>query len=200
MSYRQLLTEKQAELKILTEQKEEADALVVTLAVELEELAEAREVMNNIMLATQVSISDYIESIVATALQAVLGDEYGFKIEYSIKRDQSEAQPYITRNGELYHPRDDCAGGGQDIAAFGLRVACWALDDNQTQKVLVLDEPGTAVSVDMMPKFGEMLKATSELLDLQVIMISHDPVLIESADRAFEVTIKDDVSSVEIVG
>jgi len=199
MNYRQLLTDKQAELRVITEEKRVADIEIGTLTLAIEELKEATEVMNNIMLATQISISAYVEGIVATALQAVLGDEYGFKIQYEIKRNQSEAYLFITRNGEMYNPKDECAGGGQDIAAFGLRVACWALDDKQTQRVLILDEPGTCVSVDMMPKFGEMLKATSELLDLQVIMISHDPVLIESADRAFQVTMKDDISTVEVI-
>lgn len=198
--YRQLLTKKQAELDLLTEQKAKCDELKSRLRSQIQELTEARDVVNTVQLATQVTISEFIEELVTLALKSVFGDEYGFKVQYEIKRNKSEATLYIEKNGELFEPEDACGGGVTQVAGFGLRVALFALADPKPQSVLILDEPEKCISSgECIQAFGQMLKKISELLEVQVIMVSHDPVLIESADKAFHVTQVDGVSKVEVL-
>ena len=197
MDYREYLTTHKANLTLLTKQKETAELNVETLVEDLKYLEESRTTMNNVQLATQITLSEYIESVVAKALQVVFGDSFGFKVEYSIKRNQSEARLYIVEQGELFDPNDECGVGALDVAGTALRMALWVLPDERTQNVMILDEPGTAVSKDLLPKFGQMLKECSELLQLQIIMISHDDVLIDVADKAFRVTKNGKISYVE---
>jgi DNA repair exonuclease SbcCD ATPase subunit len=198
--YRKLLNDRKASRNhwLVLEKKLAADRTV--LDKEITEHTEAREIMNAVQLATQVTIKDFIEEIVSLGLKSVFGNQYGFKIEYEVKRSRSEATLYVTKNGQPYDAEASCGGGILDVAAFGLRVALFALANPKPESVLVLDEPGKWVSRgDLVGKFGQMLKEVSKMMGIQIIMISHDPALIESADRAFKVSQANGASVVELV-
>jgi len=71
--------------------------------------------------------------------------------------------------------------------ALGLRMALWSLREPRSVSTFVLDEPGTSVSESLRPKFGEMLKKLSQMLGIQMLIISHDSALIDVADKTFNV-------------
>lgn len=197
--YRNILDQQKGQRDLLIKQKADMELHLQDISIRLEGLMEAREVVNNVMLATQVVIKDFIEEVVSLGLKTVFGDEYGFKVDYEIKRNKSEARLLVTKGGEELDPKDECGGGVVDIATVGLRMACWALAEEKPEPVLVLDEPGKFISRDLMEKFGIMLKEASELLGLQVLMVSHDATLIEQSDRAFQVTQTNGISNVEMI-
>ena len=79
---------------------------------------------------------------------------------------------------------EDAAGGGVvDVVCFALRVVAWSL--SQTSPVLILDEPFKWVSMGLRPICGQLLRGISDRLGLQIIMVTHDPELVEQADRIF---------------
>jgi len=196
--YEQILTEHQAERDLLVQQKSDSDKRAIEMSQEIVELEEARVVVNSVLQATQITISDYIESVVSTLLQVVFGDSFAFKVVYELKRNQSEAHLYILEDGEMYEPKGECGIGALDVAAIGLRLGLWALRGDLTRKTFFLDEPAKCLSKDMLSKFGEVLKKCSEMLKVQLIVISHDPALIEAADKAFRVSKRNGISEVEV--
>ena len=200
-NYRQQLIQLKTTHELLIKQKTDASAMLVTLAASIATLAQARDVVNAVQMATQISISGFIEEVVSLCLQTVLGANYGFKINYKIQRGKSEAELLILKDGEAFDAETSCGGGVVDIVAFALRVALYALADPKPEGVIFLDEPARMVSKDgeHARRFGEMLKKVSELLNLQFIVISHEPLLIEMAGRSFRVLQRDGISSVAVL-
>lgn len=197
-NYRNLLNEKKAARDLLAIQEADLSKKSKEYTDQIKSLTEARQVMNDVQLATQVTIKDFIEEIVSLGLKTVFGDKYGFSIQYEVKRNKSEAQLFITKDGEKFDAGDSCGGGVIDVAAFGLRVALFALADPKPEGVLLLDEPGKWVSKgDLVQKFGLMLKEVSKMMGMQIIMVSHDPALIDTADRAFRITQVNGISNAE---
>ena len=172
-----------------------ASSLVV-LEAQVVDIKEARDIVNSVILLTQEGVKEFIEEVVSLALKTVYGNEMGFSLDYQIKRNQWEAQSYITFGVEKIEPRD-CAGGVLDVAAFGTRLALWAIRGQGESSVFILDEPFKFVSPDLQPRVAEMLQSLSELLKVQLIMVSHDDTLISAADVAYRVVQRGGVSSTE---
>ncbi len=117
-----------------------------------------------------------ISLIVSRCLTAVFDDPYDFKIEFKRKRNRTDAQLTLYKDGLDYPDPSDATGGGVvDIASFGLRLASLVLSRPHLRKVLIIDEPFKMVSADLRERVSRMLEMISEELDVQIIMITHDP-------------------------
>ena len=135
---------------------------------------------------TQREIADTLSVIITSALKSVFPDDYECIIEFGTKRNQTEAKIIFTKNGEIIEDPINAVGGGViDIASFAARVAFIFLSG--ARKVLIADEPFKAVSSDLREKIPEMLKLLSDKLDMQFIIVSHLPELIEGADKVVEI-------------
>lgn len=167
-----------------------------------EDTTAARDVVNAVLVLTQGTVKGFIEEIVTLALSAVYGGEYRFRLDYSVRRNQTEAKPVVLKISEdeedEFDPRDELGGGVVDVISLGLRLAAWAMGQEGSVPVFVLDEPAKFVSPDRLQRVAEMLGEVSRVLGLQIIMVSHDEALIDYADRAFRVTQTDGISRVEV--
>jgi len=200
VNYRERLIQDKAKRDLLIQQKREKSQRIDQLTTDIEELKEARNIINAAQMMSQVTVSEFIEEVVTLALQSVLGPQYGFKVEYELKRGKSEASLYIVKNGELLQAEDDCGGAVADVASLGLRASCWALSDPKPAPVLLVDEPGRFLHLgERMQKFGELLRQLNEMLGLQIIMITHEPTLVETADKAFSISQSNGISQVEVL-
>lgn len=151
-------------------------------------LEEALLILQQVGMKTQQELEFQISEIVSLALSSVFDDPYEFKIEFVPRRGKTEADLYFLRDGEKYFPLDDNGGGTVDVASFALRVALWNLSRPKTRNVLILDEPFKFLSSEHLSRASEMLKMISERLKIQIIMVTHIPELIDSADKVFTVT------------
>ena len=159
-------------------------------------LAIAREVG----LKTQQELEFQISEIVTLALAAIpFKEPYSMGVEFVERRGKIECDLTFVRDGYEMDPLDSTGGGACDIAAFALRVASWSMQRPRTRAVLLLDEPFKNLSADLMPYAGEMMKEMSEKLNLQIIMVTHEEGLKEAADKMFDVSIKNRVSTVKEV-
>ena len=156
----------------------------------------AQVVIRTVAQATQQELEYHISDVVSLALGAVFNDPYELKLDFVIRRGKTEADINFSRKDELIRPLFSSGGGPVDVASFALRVALWGLSQPRTRNTLILDEPFKWLSVDLQPKAGEMIKRISNKLGLQIIMISHVPDLIESADKVFNVELKSGISYV----
>jgi len=143
---------------------------------------------------TQEQLVFHINNVVNAALNTVFPDKYSFKLVFEIKRNKTEARlVFFNNDGYEINPMQASGGGVVDIASFALRVAAWSL--GKSRNVLFLDEPMKWLSKNLQPKAGEILKEMAETLNLQIIMGTHIPELIEVADAIYHVSLNNGVST-----
>jgi len=146
---------------------------------------------------TQNTLRYHIEDLVQSALDSCFPDMYDFLVDFVIKRGKTEADMYLLDNlngKQKVKPTESNGGGLVDLVAFSLRLVSWSL--SQTAPIILLDEPFKWLSVDLRPLAGEMMRALSEKLGLQIIMVTHDEAMIDISDRVFKVTKRKGVSNV----
>ena len=79
-------------------------------------------------------------------------------------------------------------GGVIDIASFALRIALWSISSPRPMNTLIFDEPFRFLSRELQPRAGIMLQEICKKLGLQIILVTHNPSLIDSADKIFRVS------------
>lgn len=141
--------------------KEELDIAVKTQAL----IQEAAQI-------TLSSISIKIDSIVTKVLQTVFSRPYTFHLEFRILYGKLATDMYLERDGKRYDPKIDNGDGTVDIIALALRVAVICLDKRNLRRILILDEPCGALSVNFQEYLGRMLEYFSKNLNFQIFMIA----------------------------
>lgn len=165
----------------------------VLTATENLELARVKE--KNLQLATvliqevaketQDKLKFHIEDMVQSAIDAVFPETYKFCLTFEPKRGRTEVSIYLEKDGTQIFPMDATGGGVVDVVSFALRVVSWSI--SSTSNTLFLDEPMKWVSQGLRPRCAELLRALSDKLDLQIIMVTHDEELVAEADAVFVV-------------
>jgi len=161
---------------------------VIAIAKEkkyIEQLELCKAILIKVGEDTQKELKKYIEETTTMALQTVYGDDYEFLIEFDYtKRDQIEIRFFIKHLGIKLEPRKDTCGGGViDVCSFALRMICLTLEEPDVAAVLILDEPFKNVSAKYVPLVGQTIVDIADLLNLQIIMVTHIEGFIETANN-----------------
>jgi DNA repair exonuclease SbcCD ATPase subunit len=172
--------------RYLKKQIAEEDARAEELRVQYDNLLKAREIVTAVSKKMHQQLEARITNIVSLALSAVFPDPYEFQLRFVERRNQTEADFLLLKDGEVSNIIDSVGGGVLDVVAFALRVA--ALSLVKGQRLIVLDEPFKHLSPGLQPKASEMMRQLSENLGVQFIMVSHADNIIDSADRTFVVS------------
>lgn len=151
----------------------------------LENCQKVRAYIQVVAETTQKQIEYHISNLVTMALAAVFPDPYEFILEFTQRRNKTEADLIFRKDGNDGDPVAIAGGGALDVASFALRAATWAL--KPSRKTLLLDEPGKFISRDLQSKFSEMLKMISDKLGIQLIIVSHIPEITDCADKVFNI-------------
>lgn len=192
------LAEHLALIGLLNSRKTELESRLLSLRNAGNDMLAALDVMNAVSILCQDQFKGVVEGIVTDAIKFIYGDDYSFEMESEIKRNQPEIHFYVVIGGHRYSIKNDDIGGGVvDVVAFALRVTLWALQDQQTDNVMVLDEPLKNVDSDRLVLVGYMVKKLSQDLNLQFIMVTHETQLAEAADASWLVVKSKNVSVVE---
>jgi DNA repair exonuclease SbcCD ATPase subunit len=88
-------------------------------------------------------------------------------------------------------------GGMSDTISVPLRLMV-LLGSKQTDRVCVLDECWKHMDLERIELVGKFLRLLTDKLGMQIIMCSHHERLRDFAERTYEVTESDGVSSVEV--
>ena len=185
--YNDWFTGKQAERDLHKKALAKLEQQIESATARTADLESARDVCNAVLLLTQTKVKGLVEDVVTLALSTVFGDDYGFELEYQLKRGQSEAVPWILKGGERYSPREEVGGGVLDITSLAMRLALWSLTTPRPAPLFVLDEPAGNLSRDLGEAFGRMLKEVSDKLGIQILIVTHNSDIIGLADKAYEV-------------
>jgi len=152
----------------------------------LELAQKTQKLMQECGFATLSSISIKISKIVTSALKSIFPDPYEFSLEFDIKYGKLAASMVLFRDGKVFYPVDDNGDGVLDIIALALRTAMLCLDKRKLRRVMILDEPCGALSVDMQPLAGKLLKHLHETLAIQFIIVgAHGNAYMDYADKIF---------------
>ncbi len=143
---------------------------------------------------------EQIEMLVTNTLRSVFGPEYTFKIELTEKAGRPEAEFYVTSNygGEqlMTRPQDSRGGGVVDVVSLGLRIAMLETHRPRLEGALILDEPAKHVSDEYIAPTASFLKMVSDFFGRQVIMVTHNAHLAETASAAYQVRLQEERSVV----
>ena len=188
-----LLQDKEAREKRLVEVRDSAECLERVRLLLQEAASHAREQGRR-----------QVEFMVTQALQFVFGGDLDFKVVIEDKRDRPEAEFYVCSNygGDLRvetAPQDARGGGVVDVISLALRLALLQAFRPPVGGPVILDEPAKHVSEEFSPQVAQFLKSFSQSLGRQVIMVSHNQHLADSADVAYLVEMSQGRSSVRRV-
>ena len=182
-------------------QRQQVEKSLSDLQVQLKEKGrslrqheQAKEIIRTVGQKTQEQIQFHIEDIVSMALDAVLVNPYKFAVEFVQRRNKTECDLYFVRDGNKIDPITASGVGAVDVASFALRIASWSMMVPHTRNTIILDEPFRYLSENYQEQASLMLKELSQKLGLQFIIVTHEQVLTEYADKTFTVQIKKGVS------
>jgi len=148
-------------------------------------LNSARVVVQEVAQQTQANLEYYIAELASIALDSVFPENLAFKANIIVKRNQTELEFLLLEEGKEMSPTDN-SGGAADVIALSLRVMGWSLAPNRP--ILFLDEPCKYVSPDLQEKLSLMIKKISEIMNIQIIMVSHADDINMAADKTFIAT------------
>lgn len=161
---------------------------------------QAREIIREVGLLTQQQLQYHISDISSLALEAIFGEEaYQLKVNFVERRNKTECDLLFVRNEKEIDPLASSGGGAVDVAAFALRVASWSMQHPHTRNTIILDEPLRFLDSKRQEKASQMIKQLAEQLNIQFIIVTHEEVLTEYADKIFKVGIEEGVSYVEVL-
>ena len=145
----------------------------------------ARVLIREIGFKTQEQLQYHISDITSLALSAVFEDPYELKVAFVQRRDKMECDLTFTRAGVELDPLNSSGYGAVDVASLALRVASWSMQRPRRRNTIILDEPLKYLSEDMQVFAGKMIKELSDKLGIQFIIVTHEPLLADFADRTF---------------
>lgn len=130
-----------------------------------------------------------IETIITDTIQATFPDrKFEFKLIFEQKRGKVECRPVVLENGKEQNPEDDMGGSMLDIISLAFRIVLWKMERPKRRNTIIFDEPfkwlGKGEKLEMA---GRMLQELSHRMQLQIILITHEPMLMEFADKSFHV-------------
>lgn len=159
-------------------------------------LEQAREIVKEVGLQTQRELQFHISDITTLALESVFDEEaYQLKVEFLQRRNKTECDlTFVKGNNEL-EPMESSGYGAVDVASFALRVVSWSIQFPRTRNVIVLDEPLRFLSNDRQEFASKMIKELSDRLGIQFIIVTHEDILTQYADKVFQVSKKKNKSS-----
>lgn len=159
---------------------------------------EALEIIRTVGLQTQQQLQYRISGITSLALESIFDNPYQLKAEFVQRRNKTECDLFFTRGDMICNPLDSSGGGPTLIGAIALRIASWSMQNPRSRNTLILDEPfhflhgkdptKETLEDNLLAKASQLLSQISKQLNLQIIVVSHSPELIEFADKVFMVS------------
>jgi DNA repair exonuclease SbcCD ATPase subunit len=169
--------------------EKEVEKLTIQVRDEEESLVAAGKLRNIFITAAnkaQQEVSGAIETVVTTALQAVFGIGYQFRINFVNRRGSTEADMVMVKGVNEVDPLDNSGLGAANIIAVALRAAFIALDGT-TARFMSLDEPTAALMVKKQALAGGVLRTLCDKLGFQILLTTHSAELAECADVVYYV-------------
>jgi len=174
---------------VLTRGKE-IQVEVKELTETINDLERVTSLLNSLGEDRQLQAQQTIEELVTRGLQTIFDDSLSFHIVQSVKGKTANVD-FIVRttldDSIIETPVMDARGGG--LAAtigFLLRVVVMLLKHGpRQQNVMILDETFAHVSDEYLEALCEFIREIVDKTDIQVLMVTHQPLFAEYADKVY---------------
>lgn len=141
---------------------------------EVADVQQAQILFQKAAAIIQKEVHQKISTLVTRCMTAIFEEDFEFLINFEQKRGKTEAELVIKKHGNEEDPLFG-SGGELDVASFALRLSALLLQQPPLRRILILDEPFRCVDTAKRPRLRKLLEALSSELDIQIIMITHDP-------------------------
>jgi len=165
------LIELQGMKKQLSSNISQLESDCATLDQEGVDIQKALLIAQDVAQKTQDQLTIRLSSLVEECIQSIFGGEFGFRVEFETKRNQTEAKLVLIENGVEFTDLPNQVGGGLcDIVSLALRLGCFLIDCKERRPTILLDEPCSNLRM-YVDKFYELIDRLSEELEIQFIII-----------------------------
>lgn len=185
------IEDKKSKRQLLTQQISQKNLLIQEKTVHCDNLTKARWILSEVAKQTQTKFKEYVENLVTMAIRAVYEDRsIRFLLDFEINRNKSEALMRVQEGTkEPYTPEDEMGGGIIDMIGMALRIVLWSIESPRSRNVIIADEPMKNLGHGkLLTRAGNILKEISHKLGFQLILVTHEPELVQIADKAWRVT------------
>lgn len=183
---------------------EEVESRVYFLEGEVELLERVADLFRALIDKEVIENAKTAQDLLTEGLQAVFDDiDLSVRAEVDISRGKVSVD-LITVQEEADGTRteglamDSCGGSVTTVESVLLRLV--VLSRRGLRPLLLLDESLAAVAEDYVPRFGVFLRTLSERMGVDILAVSHNPALVETANRAYRIKKKDGAAQFKLVG
>lgn len=171
------LDEHVAEIEVLEGEEKVADLILALFRTMIDQ-----EVQEGVLA---------VEKLQSEGLQAVFDDMDLFvRAEVDVKRGQVSVELLTMQeqpDGSLTEGSSLDAFGGSVASVQSVLMRVIVMMRRNMRPLLLLDESLGAVAENYVPAIGAFLAKLAERLDLDILAVTHNPVLVEAANRAYRI-------------
>ncbi len=179
-----------------------AEAEVSRLLAEIEVYEQVGARLTRVAEEAQETARAQVEGLVTRALQLVFGPELTFLLRAGERAGQAILEMVIrTDHGGVVTeaPVLEAHGGGVSaVVGFVLRLVVLLLTPS-ARRILLLDETFAFVDAKRASSVAEFLREVADSAEVQLFLLTHDPVYAEYADRRVRLELKGGVTRVREV-
>lgn len=188
--FTQTLGSLKGEHKLLSEQQNKSESLIEKYKKDEIIYSQAVELLSLVQKVTRDKIKDSFETIVTHALNYIFeSDKYKFELVFKRRGNLQELSFAVLTpdKDEAFDPLTTDAGGVLNVVSFALRVVLMEVSNPKVNGFILSDESFANLSSDHIEKASEFLQEINKKFKRQIIAISHQSQLLQSADKLIEV-------------
>lgn len=180
----------QGEYKTLLNQQNDSSLIIDKCKEDEIIYVQAVELLSLVQKVTRDKIKNAFENIVTHALNYIFeSDKYSFHLVFG-RRGNLQELDFAVQTPEKNEPLDPMttdAGGVLNIISFALRVVLMEVASPKINGFIVSDESFANLSEEYVEQASQFLKEINQKMNRQVIAISHQSKMLDSADKLIEV-------------
>ena len=180
----------QGEYKTLSNQQNESATAIEKYKEDEVIYSQAVELLSLVQKVTRDKIKNAFEDIVTHALNYIYeSDKYSFHLVFG-RRGNLQELDFAVQTPDKTIPLDPMltdAGGTLNIISLALRIVLMEVASPKIQGFIVSDESFANLSEEHVEQACQFLKEINQKMDRQVIAISHQSKMLDSADKLIEV-------------
>jgi DNA repair exonuclease SbcCD ATPase subunit len=186
---RSIFDQKLGEAKAVKRRKEELELQIEEMGLSISNYDKALAIFHSLSSVVQEHFTQSIEDLISEGLTSVFETSLQFKITPEIKGGQAVMQFSILNEDGTETDILDARGGGLSaLCGVLLRIVLLRLMDDKVRQILLLDEPLSHLSSAYVPAAGELLRRLSDELDIQIVMVTHQPEFADNATDIYELS------------
>jgi len=165
------------------------------LEAERELLTASRTLFQKVSMLVRYRISDRFAELATSALKFIFQrEDLRFIVNLDVKGNLPVASFFVEVDGHAVDPRRALGGSVYEIIGVCLRLIC--LEVFKVEGPLILDEPLRSVDETNLRSALEFILQYCRSTGRQLFIVTHNRQIVNSADKLFEVTQANGVSSV----